>query len=468
MHIGLGFITIMANMIAHTLNPLIDGHSDKLAIFQTLPMDTGIESVHQMQFGAANTSNLNSSCVEIVIDSNGRYLDLGTAQLFMELSLVHQDDTHLAPGESATVVNNIVHSLWGQIDAQMNRTTVSKFAAPDYAYKAYIDTLIASGEQSTSSWLHTSGWVRDTAHAFDVCTLANADNVGRDDTAGTNDGFNARCAMTAESRTFQVEGGLHVDCFKSGRYLLDSVKLTLRFWKNPPEFYVVSSVKDKSYKLKISQMLVKMDAIALSSSMLIAHANTLADSKAIYPYMKTIFKSVTIPKGNRTFEAPNLFDGIIPSKMIFALVTSDAYVGQYGSNPFHFQNCLVNKIDLRINGFSWPNGSSQAPKFDDSNYTECFNLLFQSLGQYYSNNSCEISYDDYGHGFTMFVYDSDRYFPGIATLASHSRVSLPAPRLGSTSLTINFQQGLSEPMNLLIYAKCSDAFTVDLSRRVEI
>ena len=45
---------------------------------------------------------------------------------------------------------------------------------------------------------------------------------------------------------------------------------------------------------------------------------------------------------------------------------------------------------------------------------------------------------------------------------------LPAPRLGSTQLVLNFENPLPETITLIVYGIVSDAMTIDLSRRITV
>ena len=482
----------MGDLFAQTLNPIIEGHTDSLAIFQTLPMDLGVSRFEKGVFRPATTSNMESSCIEIQIDTSGRYADLSSARLFAEFCITHADGTPLGPKENVGVTNNISNSMFGQLDLIMNRCSVNKIAAPLISYKGYIDTIINAGEQSMVSWLATTGWSRDSSGAMDVCTrykpkvakktgdkvdaetgekataAAAAAAAAADASIGSNAGFNERVEWIKGSRLVQIQSALPLDIFTSKRFLLNNIGITLRFWMNPPEFFLMSSETDKKYKIDMKKICVKMDLLTLQSEVIIAHNDILKTHDARYDYMKSHMRAVSIPQGNLSYEVENVFSGLVPSKAIFCLVKSSAFIGKIDSNPFNLQHFQLNKIGFYLNNFCLPSGCPQTPNFKKKLYVESYNMLFESMGQYLSNNCCEISYFDFANGYTIFAYDTDRYTNSISGYKNSQREYLPAPRLGSTQLVLNFEEPLPETVTLLIYGLCSDAMLVDMSRRVTV
>lgn len=467
----------MGDLYAQTLNPIIEGHTDSLALFQKLPMDLGVSRFEKGVFRPATTSNMESSCIEINIDTSGRYCDLSSARVFAEFCIKRADGSVLEPNENCTTCNSLGSAMFGQVDVICNRTSVNKIPSPLVSYKSYIDNMLSAGEQSMVSWLATTGWARDSSGAMNVCRryatpadpkTASAAEADTDPTLGTNAGFNERVEWTKGSKLCQIQFPLPIDIFKTKKYMLNNVGITLRFWMNPPEFYIMSGHPGRKYMLDMKKFYVKMDLLTLQSEVILAHNDILKNHVARYDYMKSHMRSISIPRGNLSFEVENVFSGLIPSKAIFCLVKSASYIGKYDHNPFSFEHCHISKIGFFCNNFALPSGTPQTPDFDKKLYVESYNMMFESLGQYMSNNCCEVSYYDYAHGYTLFAYDTDRYMSSMSGFQSGQREYLPAPRLGSTQLTLNFAKPLPETVTLIIYGVCSDAMTVDLSRRVEV
>ena len=53
--------------IAETNNAIVEGHSQKVAIFASLPMDTAMTSVRECIFRPTNALTSDASCVEFSI-----------------------------------------------------------------------------------------------------------------------------------------------------------------------------------------------------------------------------------------------------------------------------------------------------------------------------------------------------------------------------------------------------------------
>lgn len=454
----------MASIIENTNNPVIHGHTEKLALFKRLPMNTGIVSTDTLTFRPANAVSASNSCIEINLHSAAQYLDLSTARVCGEFRVVHADGSALQPRENVAFTNAIGASLIGQLDCTMNRISMSKLSAPLHSYKKYLDILTSFGEQPAYSWLGGGEiWSKDTSGAFDVCTRYSAKGADKPDPlAATNLGFNYRVDLAAESRIVQFSSKLDLDVFCTGRLLLNNVEVALKFWLNPPEFYLMSPRDDVKYRIEIQDIYVTVDAATLQSELLIAHAETLKASSAIYPYVKSDLRLYSLSKASLGFTTEAVFSGSIPSKVFCVLVNSQAMNGRNSLCPWNFHHYDVSKISFSVNNIAQPGGSPQSPRFAEGNYMECFINFFKACHTLDSNLSAELSYYDYARGNCVFAWDID-YF----NIRGNQNTILPTPRLGATSLSIQFSRPLPHAVNLLVYGQFSDAYLIDMTRRVK-
>ena len=68
-----------------------------------------------------------------------------------------------------------------------------------------------------------------------------------------------------------------------------------------------------------------------------AHEKLLQEQPDMYPYQRSEIKTTSIATGQYWLSVDDLFQGLVPNKLIGGLVSSAAYTRDYGKNPFYFQ-----------------------------------------------------------------------------------------------------------------------------------
>lgn len=129
----------------------------------------------------------------------------------MKVKITKSDETALANLEKTGVVNLPLQSLFSQIDVYMNGKCVTQ-NANNYPWKAYLKVLLSNGPAASSSHLQTQLYYSDQD------SLDDANAAG-----GKNTGLRSRYVFTQQSRTFDLEGPLYLDCFYLDKYLINGV-----------------------------------------------------------------------------------------------------------------------------------------------------------------------------------------------------------------------------------------------------
>ena len=138
------------------------------------------------------------------------YIDLANTYLFVEAHIVAVYDTALDAGVDVGPVNLWMHSLFSDVSVSLNEKLVSPPTSL-YPYRAYIETLLSYGPAAKESQLTGVMWYKDTpGHQYKRTT--------------DNKGFTARKALTAQSKSVQMMGKLHLDLFCQEKYLLNQVE----------------------------------------------------------------------------------------------------------------------------------------------------------------------------------------------------------------------------------------------------
>ena len=102
-------------------------------------------------------------------------------------------------------------------------------------------------------------------------------------------------------------------------------------------------VKFLSSVLYVRKVLINPDVVA-------AHQRLMETNNAQYPIRRTEIKNFPIVKGLSRTIINNLTNGTVPSRVIFGLVLSKSYEGDYTMNPFNFQHFNASRVALIVDG----------------------------------------------------------------------------------------------------------------------
>lgn len=124
-------------------------------------------------------------------------------------------------------VNNLLHSMFTQVDVYLNQKLVSP---PNnaYAYRSYIETLLNYGPAASGSHLTSSLWYLDTAGYMD-----SVDGF-------SNHGLTKRPNLTEKSKHLDLIGHLSGDIFNQGKFLINGVELRIKLVRARENFVLMT------------------------------------------------------------------------------------------------------------------------------------------------------------------------------------------------------------------------------------
>ena len=273
------------------------------------------------------------------------------------------------------VVNNFLHSLFKQVDVFLKEKQVTQ-ATSTYAYRAYLETLLNYGPSAKDSQLTASLYYKDTAGKMDAADPTLADD------ANPNLGLRARYVFSKLSGTIEMTGPLFSDIFMSERLLLSYVDLKVILNRNSDAFCLMASKNDAYLKIR---------KVKVNPSIAVAHEVALKKGPAIYPIRCVECKSFIVPGGNTALRKDNLFNGLVPKTLVFALVDGDAFNGALKKNPFNFKQFNVSSIGITVNGEEMPFKPMKLSFGAAPQYIEAFSTMFSGTGKMYHNTGNDIS-----------------------------------------------------------------------------
>jgi hypothetical protein len=153
------------------------------------------------------------------------------------------DDTALDGGADVGYVNLWMHSLFSDASVSLSENLISPSTSL-YPYRAYIKILLSYGPAAKESQLTGVMWYKDTPGHQDKRTT-------------DSKGFTSREALTAQSKSVQMMGKLHLDLFCQEKYLLNDVDLKIKLRRSRDVFALMADADNYKIKMKDLALFVR-------------------------------------------------------------------------------------------------------------------------------------------------------------------------------------------------------------------
>lgn len=430
--------------MAYKLDGAPEGFSPSLNIFQTPPCQTSIYGREWVSYRPVSQISKGSPIQFRIGGTSSAYKDLRKMLLYVKVRILKPDGQRITKDDPVGFSNLALHSLFKQVDLTLQQQPVSTGVALNYAYKAMIDTLIKYDLEPKVTQKQSALYFKDTAGYMDSSNPYEAENVG----------LLERAQLTQSGDYIELLGPLFCDLTQQKRLLLNGVEIGLKLTPNADGFALMSSTSGYTYE--IGEAVLKVCHVKLNPGVLISHAETLKRSPALYPYMKSDIRTFNIAPGTYTWSMDDIFQGVIPSRLIVALVSSQAYSGEYNKNPFNFQHFNVNHMGFYVDGQSMPS-QPFACNYKSSNYVDAYLSLFSALGKMNEDEGNMISRKDFGKGYAIYVFD---------VTGRQGKDYLDLTKKGQTRLSIRFDHAPGETLTALVYSSFPALFQIDESRSV--
>ena len=173
-----------------------------------------------------------------------------------------------------------------------------------------------------------------------------------------------------------MEGRINSDLFAQDRYILGAVPIKLKLVRTRDPFCLVSSAENPDFKVVIEECVFRAWRVTVAPSVMMSHNQALQQTTAKYPINRIDCKVVSVPRGNMSGNQPNIFQGLLPNRIVIGMVDADAFNGTYTKNPFNFKNYDTTTMGLTVNGENLPGKPLQLKFGRENNYISAFQTLF--------------------------------------------------------------------------------------------
>lgn len=456
------YCIIMAASLVPGNYKVVEGASSSVALFQQIPTNTAVQNFKYIAHRPKSELSSSSSILEFTVDSANSYIDLSKTALYVKCKIVDSNNVAVPSGENVAIVNNSLGSIFNQVDVAIQGRPITKLATNVYCIKSYLDLILHSGDDKLETYAITRGYIKEPGEYMEDLYAVRPKELTDEEASKLHFYRNAslyeRYKYTANGRSWEMEGPLNVDLFNTPHYLLSNTVLSVKLWPANDNFRIISPNVDRGYRVVIEDAHLKLAHVDLIPEIVFAHEESLAKSPALYPYYDSVFKIGTASKDNSSFSCDNLFSSTVPSKIFVMLVSAEAYNGNYRMNPFFFTHANIASMNLRVDGYSLPAGKPYQTDFASNQCIEPYANLFKVLKFWGRNESCDIPFQDFMNGYTIFAFDTDSH--------DFSQNFLPGFKTGLVSLDISFAKPLPCAMTVIAYGRIPKCLSIDKARNV--
>ena len=422
----------------------------ELDLFMVPPTQTSVESARIVEY-ESYTENSDGPLHFTIIGVEDEYLDLSQTYLYVKSKITNSKGEPVADTNVVGPTNLFLHSMFSQVDISIKNQKITS-SVNTYPYRCYIETLLNYGEDAKTSHLGAALFHKDTAGQMESIATSKAEFDEE-----INEGWLKRRNATSKGE-FDMFGRIHADLFFQDRYLLDNVNVDVKLTKARDSFCLIGDGKDE-YKVKFLKAVLHVRQVRISPDVRLAHAKVLENNTAKYPIKRVETKAIVISKDllNKTLEGVST--GHLPNRIVFGLVDSDSYNGDYKKNCFNFKHYNLSRVAVTVNGHDAPYSPIEVD-FKNNLYTKAYYSLFTGLDRAPLDLGNNITKSDYKEGYTLFAFD--------LTPDMCSGEHLNLIKSGNVRIDLKFSEALPNPVCCVVYMEYEGLLEINKARNIAV
>ena len=422
-------------------------------IFGVPPTQLTVLSDTQTEHRPISTITNSQSPIEFVIHTGlDEYINLGKSELYLCLQ-ISLSKTNMAKDQKITTddwkticpVNYLMNSFFKQIKVEIGQTPVTS-PSVNYAYVAYLDTLLNTPPENKRTHMETAFWYRDKTGNMD----------------GINENRSLKIRPTGSNLEngceLEMYGNLHLDLGSQPKSLIGGVTLNIAFYPNEPKFYLMYD-KLLIPKVNITDIRLFIHRSKLSPQVVIAHNRALANTNARYFITRREVKTFIIQKDQINGYLNNVENGVLPRRIFIGLVSNEAFNGSGNLNPFNFKNYSLNHVCCYYSDKQIPT-RPYTPDFSNKKYNREYFGLFEALNQTRVQTLLDITKEEFLNGFTIFGFN---LAPDLSDGCSKSGYTAPLER-ANLRIELKFSHPLIETVSAIVFCEYDNLIEIQNNR----
>ena len=284
------------------------------------------------------TSDLNQSApFEFVLhDAASHYLDLGSLQLEVTLSLHLPNGDRPAVDAQVYYTNNLLSSLFPIRKCFINNVCVETQYAGNHLSR--IKQLLNTNNTIVDNRGQSRGLFRIRSHQMGSPITENVCNANNDR------------KIFSKKELIHLKGYLDLDICNISMWLVDLCTFRLVLETAPDKLIINSNVDNIEYYTKINSIKLHFNRIRPSNGGFINTSKLLAKKPLEYLFTRHITHSELMAAGQNSIIINRPFNNRIPHKLYIFSVKQSADQGSFLEDPFYYQTNGLENYRLMIDG----------------------------------------------------------------------------------------------------------------------
>ena len=326
------------------------------------------------------------------------------------------------------VVNNILHSMWSNVNVELNNKTVTHNDGL-YPYKAYLEKLTTFTPEHTKTFGVRSGFVMDEANNMDGNVVKRqADAVTetvKDDPGGRAVTVIKTLAVEENYMAKRMAGyfhgngntpgattysdGLSTVPFNTKFLLPHKIEMKINLQRHDHTFYMMDGTAH-GYRIVIEDITLRVPYAIVTDEIFMKIERGISAHGAKMPVSRIGIIEDTIAKGTTIATIQGLIKGNMPDQVYIAMVENGVTKGDKAKNPFNFQHFNLKEYEIRAAGRTFPNNRMPLD-FGNGQYLPAWLDLMRTMDMESDGFGSLIDYEDYPDGFTIIGVDLTAALP---------------------------------------------------------
>jgi len=322
------------------------------------------------------------------------YIELPYTTLSGKLRVTKTNNEDLESTDAVGICNMFPHSLFKQIEIEVEGKQINDITSSTYPLKAFIEKTLSYDRSAINTHLRMEGVQRDDYGKEEVFAISEAD-------ATSNKGYVRRRGWV-NAKDYYFNMIIHADFFQLQRNLLPNTNVVIKFIRNDDNYSLMSATSIA--KIAIKDLKLTIRKVKISEDEQRKCEMTLQKEPAIYPITQSKIKTFLISSGIKTTNITNILNGILPQQIIIGFLSHTSFNGNVNSNPFFFRHFNLNYLNLKINGKPVHPKPLQ-PDYSAGDYLREYRLLFQNTGAHHGNFCLDIKPEDFVNNCNFYPFD---------------------------------------------------------------
>ena len=355
-------------------------------------VESGISSRTFRDYLPTNSNLFNGHVKDNFIEFNisgvdNEFIDLSSLSIEMNIKILNPDGTSTITSDKLSLTDGFFHRIFQSVSVYLNGIQVEN--NPHYGLLNIVKSYLNMNPDKLSSFGANMGYKEfdfeeDVAAGFFTAATIREKNLIR------------KC----KNSSIHMFGPINLDLGDVSSYLLDKIDLRLRFELVPPSI-LIKTTDAAAYTYRVETCKLWVERLTPVPSAMIALNKVMTQNMQTVEYLfnRQLLKTMIMPQQQTSLTIDNIFQGIIPHKLIIFVMDQKALNGDYKKNSSYFIDNNINSIKVEVNGTNLSNISCKFP----DNIAQVFYETMRNIG---IDHNTLLNYDNFTKGKAIFCFDT--------------------------------------------------------------